>query len=450
MQALHDIIGRLADDEREHLLGIHEPRTTVLSRMIADAIADPTVTKEEFIARHGITAATYNKSQSQAIDALYEMLSQAQRNPYDPIILIRQLLFRGLVREAKKQFLSLEKEYLRREMYAVLDTLYHEGVRICYHSGDTKWLAELVEKINLNSGLLKEYNAIDTPLILQMLKLEKKRTGERLASVAELREMLDRSRKLGHPVLINNSLYCLYIYYTQHDFSVPEALDVARAIRDNAERHRESSDAYTITLAYNNYAHFLCTYIVEESPEPYYGIIAEKIGMGGSLEIFDFHFQYFLYYLFTGERARAVAMFRKMRDAPAENRFALLLHVAAAWLAFAADDRDAFNNELGRFYATPSYQDFPEHEFHLRVMEILLAVGGGDHDFAAQKMDALRKFHYRNFQPAEDYRALVNALQRMVYAKLQGEARKGRAREESIALRSVAFLHALVEREMRG
>jgi hypothetical protein len=451
MQALHEIIGRLTDEERARLRGLHEARGNVVSRMIIEALDEPVITREEFITRHAITPSTYSKSQSQAVDAIHEMLGAELRNPYDPIMLIRLFLFRGLVKEAKKQFFKLEKEYLRQHLYPVLDTLYHEGVRICYHTGDTRWLGALVEKINTNSALLKEYNALDTPLILEMLKLERKRLGEAIASVGEMRAVLARAERLGHPVLIHNSLYCLYTYYTQHHFDVGEALEVARAILRNAERHRDSIDAYTVTMAYNNYAHFLCTYIVEESPEPYYASIAAKIGMGGTLERVDFFFQYFHYYLFTGNRARAVGTLARMRETPLENRFALLPNVAAAWLAFDAGDADGFRAELAAFYAMPAYQDFPEHEFHLRAMEILLAARAGDAEFAAQRMESLRKFHYRNFQPAEDYRALINAMQRMVYAKLQGEhaRRGGREKREGIALRSVAFLYELVVKESR-
>ena len=452
MQALHEIIERLTDEEKERLRGLHQARGNVVSRMIIEALDDTAVTREDFIGRHAITPSTYSKSQSQAVDAVHEVLASELRNPYDPIMLIRLFLFRGLVKEAKKQFFRLEKEYMRQHLYPVLDTLYHEGVRICYHSGDTKWLAELVDKINRNSALLKEYNALDTPLILEMLKLERKRSGETIASVEQMREMLARAEKLGHPVLTHNSLYCLYTYYTQHHFSVEDALEVARAIVHNAERHRDSIDAYTVTMASNNYAHFLCTYIVEESPEPHYATIAANIGMGGTLERIDFYFQYFHYYLFTGARARAEQTLAKMRETPLENRFALLLNVAEGWLAFDSGNAERFRTELAGFYEMPAHQDFPEHEFHLRVMEILLAARAGDAEFAALKMEALRKFHYRNFQPAEDYRALINAMQRMIYAKLQGAhaRRGGKEKREPIALRSVAFLYDLVMRESLG
>jgi hypothetical protein len=139
-------------------------------------------------------------------------------------------------------------------------------------------------------------------------------------------------------------------------------------------------------------------------------------------------------------------MYKKLRESPQENRFGLLTHVAAAWLALADDDRGWFSAETARFYETPEYSDFPEHEFALRVMEIVFALREKEYEYAAGKVDALRKFHVRKFRPAEDYRLLLNAAQRLVYAGLQGKrsgAGKSDARddEKKIGLRSIGFLY---------
>ncbi len=448
MQALHDILQRLRPEERARFLEVHTARGNVISKLIADALEDPSLTREAFIERYEITAATYNKSKSQAIDTLYRELASSQSNPYDPILLIRLLLYRGLVKEARKQFASLEKDYLRQRLYSVLDVLYHEAVRICYQTGDTKWLAQLIEKIKSNAADLLHYNELDAPLILQMLKLEKKGGDERGSiSVEELEDLRERAEKLGHPILVHNSFYCLYVYYTQHDFNVEKAHRSAWSVLENARHNTDSMNSYAIMIAYNNYAHFLCLYSVDESPEPYFDQIAGRIGMGGPLEVFDFYFNYFLYYLTSGNRRRADAILKRMGEVPQENRFAVLMNVAEGWMAFARDDAGRFRQEFASFYEAPAYQDFPEQEFHLRVMEIIFALREQEYDYAEGKMEALRKFHYRKFQPAEDYRVMVNALQRTIYARVQGTRRGKRSAEPSFSLRSMGYLHGFLEGE---
>ncbi|MDB5033348.1 MAG: hypothetical protein JWQ98_589 [Chlorobi bacterium] len=447
MQSLRDILERLTPDERGKLHEIHFERNTVVSRMIIESLDNPLLTQEEFIEGDGITPGTFNKSQSLAIDAVYEVISSALRNPYDPIMLIRGLLFRGLVKEARRQYNTLEKEYSRQGIYSVLDTLYHEGVRICYQTGDLKWLAVLVEKITINATRLAEYTKLDGLLILQMMKLEKKAADISPSAVKDMNDLYERAVALRHPVLVQNALYSLYSYYTQHDFNMEQAHVVARLMLENAEQYRDTIDIYTRTLINNNYAHFLSTYVVAEDPEPYYRIVEKNIGMGGGLELFDFNFQRFNYYLVTGDHARSEAVHAKLRESQQENRFALLTHVAAAWLALDENDHAWFTAEIGRFYETPEYSDFPEHEFALRVMEIIFALRRRDYDYAAGKVDALRKFHVRKFRPAQDYRLLLNAAQRVVYAGLQGKniatgSRGGRDEATNIALRSVGFLYS--------
>jgi hypothetical protein len=449
MSSLVEIVARLLPEERERLCELHGGRGAIVSRMIVEAMEERRMGREEFIAQHGITEATYNKSQSQAIDAVYEVIQELQRNPYDPIILIRQLLFRGLVKEARKQFHSLEKEYEKRNLYAVLDALYHEGVRICYHTGDIKWLEMLVKKIIANAEASRQYSALDSPLILQMLKLEKRSFGRSAATERELMRLLGEAERVDHPVPIHNALYSLYAYYTAHDFDIEKAHRVARQILDNVERHGEALDRYTMTISYNNYAHFLTIYLIDEDPEPYFRLAEKHIGMGGVLELFDFRFQRFQYYLFTGQRARSQAMYALMLEAPQENRLALLGHVAAAWLAFDAGDADRFRETLAQFYELPSYQDFPEHEFHLRAMEIILALRRGDYPYAEQKGEALRKFHFRKLGPAADYRLLANSLQRRIYAGLQAGSRKrgGEILRERFVVRSAEYLFRILNAE---
>ncbi len=445
MQALHDIIQRLTPEERARFLEVHKSRSNTVSRIIADSLENPALTREEFIARHEITPATYNKSQSQAIDAIYRDLASTQSNPYDPILLIRLLLYRGLLKEARKQFARLEKEYIRQGLYSVLDVLYHEAVRICYQTGDTKWLAQLIEKINANSHDLLRYNELDSPLILQMLKLEKKGGESREAiSVEELQDLRERAERLGHGILVHNSFYCLYVYYTQHDFNVEQAHWAAWNVLENARRKAASMNDYANMIAYNNYAHFLCIYSVDESPEPLFDRIAARIGMGGPLEVLDFYFHYLQYYITVGNTRKADGIVKRMAGLPQENRFSVLVNVAESWVAMAHRQPERFRQQFNAFYEAPAYQDFPEHEFHLRVMEIIFALREKEFEYAEGKMEALRKFHYRKFQPAEDYRVMVNALQRTIYACLQGNRVGKRAGEPTFSLRSMIYLHSLL------
>ena len=440
MESLHEILVRLSDDERRDLQKTHRPRNTIVSRMIIEALEDGALTREDFIARHAITAATCNKSQSQAIDAVHKVMARWIRNPYDDIMLVQEFLFRGLVKEARKQFHSLEKEYTRQGLYSVLDALYHEGVRVCYQTGDQRWLETLVEKIRKNSEELLRYNSLNSPLILQMLRLEGKGGGPSPTVVAELERLRGESLRSGHPVLIHNALYCLYVYYTRHKFDIRQAHRIAREILDEAERNRESIHLYSLTLAYNNYAHVLGTYTIDEDPEPHFQVVERGIGIGGPLEVFDFIFLRFQYYLFMGRHRESVAMYGKLKEKPQEIRFALLTQVAGAWLAIAENDYATFSSQLAEFYGGPAYQDFPEHDFNLRAMEIIFALRRHDYEYAAQKVDALRKFHFRKFKPANDYRILVNALQRVTYARLKGEEVGRRRKKEDVVLRSIGYL----------
>jgi hypothetical protein len=440
MESLREILDRLSDDERRDLQETHQSRNTIVSRLIIEAMEDRALTREEFIGRHAITAATYNKSQSQAIDAVHKVIARWIRNPYDDIMLVQEFLFRGLVKEARKQFHSLEKEYARQGLYSVLDALYHEGVRVCYQTGDQRWLETLVEKIKKNSEEMLRYNSLNSPLILQMLKLEGKGGGPSPVMIAELERLREESFRSGHPVLIHNSLYCIYVYYTRHEVDIRQAHRIAREILDEAERNRESLHIYSITLAYNNYAHVLGTYTIDEDPEPYFQVVERGIGIGGPLEHFDFNFLRFQYYLFMGRHKESVAMYAKLKEMPQEIRFALLTQVAGAWLAIEENDYTSFTRELGEFYNTPAYQDFPEHDFNLRAMEIIFALRRHDYEYAAQKVDALRKFHFRKFKPAHDYRILVNALQRITYARLKGENATVKRKGEEVALRSIEYL----------
>jgi hypothetical protein len=287
-----------------------------------------------------------------------------------------------------------------------------------------------------------------------MLKLEKRSFGRSPAAERELMRLREEAEAVGHPVLVHNALYSLYAYYTAHDFDIEKAHRVARQILDNVEAHGGALDRYTMTISYNNYAHFLSIYCIDEDPEPYFRLAGKHIGMGGVLEVFDFQFQRLQYYLFTGARARSEAMYARMLEAPQENRYAMLTYVAAAWLAFDAGDADAFRATLARFYEMPSYQDFPDHEFHLRVMEIILAVRRGDYEYAAQKGEALRKFHFRKLGPAADFRMLANSVQRMIYAGLQDGLRKrgpaGADPRGRFWLRSAAYLYDQMERPAAG
>lgn len=437
---LGDIVQRLSDEERDQLRAELGGNSALTAMLIMKAIENPALTAAAFIREHRTTQSTFNKIHSQAIDVVYDLLKRRLNNGYDPIMLVRKLLLLGLPKQARKLYNELEKAYEREMRYGVLDVLYHEGVRIAYDGGDITWLRELEKQVNENSAKLLEYNRLDKGLACEMLELERGRKKKDARHERVLLRYHSDAVAAGHPVLIINSLYSLHVYYLRHRIDLAKASQALSDIVATAERYSGSLDAYSIAIAAANLVSFLCTYAVDDDPEPYFSRIDRAIGEGGTLGPLVSHFQRFQYYLFTDQDEKALREYEMVAAQKGENRFHPMKSVASAWLAFSRNDRERYAEARSEFYEHPSHRDLPEHEFELRAIDLLLSIRHGDLDDAIYKGEALRKFAERHFHEPR-----MHDCRRLLQSVTTGTRRRAlpasiARSEKSFMLRSMRYL----------
>lgn len=405
---LIELIDRLGEKERKELQRRLDGADSLAATMIRSVLDHTALDRASLIERLGTTRSTFDKVHSQALDTVYLVLQTTLNNPYDPIMLVRKLLLMGLASQARRLYRALEKEYEREMRYAVLDTLYHEGVRLAYDNGDGDWLARLEKQVNTNSLNLARYNKLDKGLARLMLLLERgrKRCGPDVGR--RINTVHSEAVRFGHPVPIINALYCRHIYHLRHRFDQQQALDALGEIMKASERYRAHLDNYSLGIAAANHASFICTYDVQENPEPSFAIVDRIIGEGGTLGPLVTSFQRLRYFLCTGEIRKGRRVMERIEALPDDNRFVPLKSAAAAWIAFGERDVAAFRDALQRFYTHPTYQDLPEQEFELRVIDLLFLLREAEHETVMQRAETLRKFVERHFE--EPYRSECSHL----------------------------------------
>ncbi len=445
MQALKELLGVFSINERLQLRQFCAAATTIPLQMIIYVLDEPTITSEEYISFSKITPATYNKSLSLAISAVYEFLSRQLQNPYDEIFLIKELLIRGLTKQAKRQYTKLEKDFELKFQYPQLNALYHEGSRICYHTGDKKQLAILRKKIAKNSSRLLTYNEIDKAIMAAVLNIVRKPSKSSLQK-KEILRLKTEALKFGHPILIHNALTMELAYYTSAEFDLNQAYRIIKELNTHILKQRLRIDDYSYRMARYNYSKFICDYAVQENPESLFNELIPRIGAGGTIEVASFYVNYFFYFLTTGKTEEAKAIGLKIINEQAQDRLSYLRHYIAAWLAWLEKDYVRFRVQILKFYNDPDRHDSPINDFYIRVLETIVAIEEGSFLFAYSKVEALKKFSYRSLPaPQRDFLTLVNALNRRIQVaempKLKSKHDKKKALErQEIVHRAVRYL----------
>ncbi len=414
MQALIELLQKLSDSEREALLREIEGEQAVHFLLIRAVFTTPDLSATAFISAQGITTATFNKSLSLALSVVSEFLARHISTPYDDIYLVRELVIRGLTKQAKHTYSKLEKTLEQKLQYSQLNALYHEGTRICYHTGDKEWLEVLRKKIRKNSDLLARYNEIDKAIMVSVLKMVRKPSKNPIQA-KEIHSLTKAATAFGHPVLVHNALTTELAYYTGPGFDLEQAFKLIKALNSHVPKTRDHLEAYSYTLARYNYSKFICDFIVPEDPEPIFEELRSRVGTGGTLEVISFYVNFFCYFLSIGEVEKALAIAQKISKEQAQDRVSYLKEYIAAWVAWVKNDPVAFRNAISAYYAAADRRDSPVNDFYTRVLETDFAIKNGSFSLAYSKVEALKKFSYRSLPaPQRDFLLLVNALHRNI------------------------------------
>lgn len=396
MSGLAEVIKTLTPNEIERLRkSTHSGNA--LGRLLQTCLDDPGLRGAALQERLKLTPGMLNKLESQALDIVYEAIKQEQPNSYDDIILVRQLLYRGLVKQARRLAVQLEKIYLGAPRYAALDALYHEAIRVAYHAGDEAWLRELAQKATGNAHAHAVYNRLDKQLILNMLRVERKQVpkAEEQAFLEEMLRLEAEVERLPHPVLKVNTLYILHLFYINTYDLMAAAGAVSRLEAYIRMSDKLLEDKYVHIIALSIVFYFYCRFDTGEEPgEERRKNIESLIGYGGALELMEYYFNLFQYYFFTGKEEAAKDTFHKMQEMHTHTRFSILVTVASACLHFEEGDLKAFRKDMSGFYEQ-NYMEFREAEIHLRFMEVLL-LHEGDASGTESRLESLRKFIERS------------------------------------------------------
>ena len=414
MQALTELLAVFTPEERMQLHQFCGETPTIPQQLIVAVLNDSSLSSGVFIARSNITTATYNKSLSLAISAVYDFLEGRLKNPYDEIFLVKELLIRGLTKQAKRQYAKLEKEYEQKLQFSQLNALYHEGARICYHTGDKEELASLRKKIEKNSKSLAAYNDLDKAIMATVLNIVRKPAKSNIQSREVLR-LRNESFKLGHPILIHNALTTQIAYYTSAEFDLEKAYKIIKELNHHVLKQRAHIDDYSYRMARYNYSKFICDYLVAETPDQLFEELMPKIGTGGTIEVSSFYVNCFFYYLTTQKFEKAKLIASKILAETAQDRLSYLRDYIALWLAWLDNDHTRFRECMLNYYNAPDRHDSPVNDFYARVLETIVAIKEGSYLYAFSKVEALKKFSYRSLPaPQKDFLLLVNALNRKI------------------------------------
>ncbi len=446
MKALKELLAVFSSKEQLKLRQFCAEATTIPLQMIISVLREPTITCEAYISYSKITPATYNKSLSLAISTVYEFLSGQLQNPYDEIFLIKELLIRGLTKQAQRQYAKLEKEFELKFQYTQLNALYHEGSRICYHTGDKKQLAVLRKKITKNSLNLTTYNELDKAIMATVLNIVRKPSKSSIHTKEILRLKIE-AKKFAHPILIHNALTAELAYYTSAEFDLDKAYNIIKELNTHIIKQRQHIDDYSYRMARYNYSKFICDYDVSENPESLFEELMPRIGSGGTIEVASFYVNYFFYFLTTGKTAEARVIATKIINEQTQDRLSYLRDYIAAWLAWLDKDHLRFREHITKFYNDPDRHDSPVNDFYIRVLETIVAIEEESYLFAYSKIEALKKFSYRSLPaPQRDFLLLVNALNRRIQVaemptlKTKHDKKKSVERQK-IVYRAVRYLY---------
>ncbi|MBX7154657.1 MAG: hypothetical protein U0Y96_14170 [Candidatus Kapaibacterium sp.] len=427
MKNLGTLLDKLSEEEQQNLRDYLVTKQTVQSSYINSLLGNPGLLPKQFVAKEKITQATFNKSKSLAYDMLVTWIAEnVASNLHAPADVLWWFTSKGLYKEGWEYFLHAEKKLQHAKNYHMLNALYTEGMRLQIYIGNLHAMEELRDHAYSNSIRLMEYTSIQSAYSVEIARLEDATLQPTVVYERKLRSLYKQAHRADHHNLVSNTLYCLFVYYTRHDFSLLKADWVTQEMIKALRRYSTSLTPYGKAILANNIAQFAMLHEVEQTPDEYIVLVEQgfpkewqnlgKIGTAG-------------YYVSTNqiEKAKLLRQGISMENIGIEKEIAAVakLDVSLAWYTYKNNEMSAkeFTKYVQAFYKLPGRRVYRELDFMVRVNEILFLVHQREFETALAKCESLRKFSERTMHKSYQFFAVIvapyiTAVQALCYGKI--------------------------------
>jgi len=400
MKLLSVYIEKLTEQEKAQLRAELNLKNTIQARYILALLRDTQLNTKTFIQTEQITLTTFNKSKTLALDILVTWISEnAATNLHAASDVLWWFTSKGLYKEGWQYFLQTEKKLQHNKQYHLLQALYTEAMRLQIYISNIQAMEEIRDHAYSNSIRLLEYTSIQTAYSVEIARLEDATLQPTTVYERKLRALYKQAQRADHHNLVSNVLYCLFVYYTRHDFSLNKAHDTVRDMAKALKRYTTTLTQYGKAVLANNIAQFSMLYNVEQSPEEFIGLVEQglppewqnigKIGIAG-------------YYISTNQpyKAKALRNTISMKNITIEKEIASVakLDISLAWEALKKGEITAkeFTKHIRSFYDIRGRRIYRELDFMTRTNEILFLLHQKEYETALAKCESLRKFAERN------------------------------------------------------
>lgn len=361
-----------------------------------------------------LTPASFNKTQTLAKDALVNFVKIDMQSFTDKIVIVQRLLMIGENKSAQKLYTALEKEYELKQAWNMLEQLYIEGFRIAQISGDIALIEDVAERRSKNIERLMRNVQCYGKVMVEMLSVERfeERKEDPHKYLQRAEQLYHEAMLTGHHVVIHNALNTLYMIYARY-FNEPEKTwQIIQKITENREQYKEAMNTMTAAVSKISKANFLSIHTGFDDPEKNFADCEATIEVGGVLAKVNFYYALLGYYLCEEKIPQVNKYLGLLEQLEDTTKFKQYKAIVLAVKSFIDEDFAAFHKYYQEFYADPTHIDFPDMEFVLRILELVLLYKEKETLVFDSRLQALRVYMNRNLNKtryAEEYQ-IVNCL----------------------------------------
>ncbi|MDB5282023.1 MAG: hypothetical protein JWO06_1098 [Bacteroidota bacterium] len=368
--------------------------------------------EEVLVKKLKVSAASFNKIQSQCKDFLSGYIQKGLQTPLDEIQLVHELLLKGEIKTATKIYTALEKEYEEKQKWQLLDVLYLEGFRLGQITGNLKFIEDAAKKRNFYIDKHAQLSKLYGEVMVEMVRSEKfeDRKEDPKAYFRKIQEMNKRAYAIGHNTLIHNTLSILYNHHARFFNEPDKTWEIVQQVEANRQKFVSAFSPVTDAISRIILINFLCVYDGYGEPEAYLKETLKKIDAGGAMARANLIYALLGYYLSEGKTEMVLKHLDELEGIQDKTYFASFKSIVLAIQSFIDGNYTAFNFHYNLFYSDPNHIHLPDSEIIVRILELVILHIEKQDWLYKSKADAMRTYFNRNLNKtrySEEYDILT-------------------------------------------